>query len=114
LNTFCIQYFCYDDGMAETIMTKHPQKAAHGKEISKQKYDIMRAAIMETLTLSGLLTMDQLRSGVQERLQKTPFPGKIPWYCEVVLLDLEARKFVQRVREPKKPDRFQLWPDLPL
>ena len=97
--------------MAKTIVTKHPGKGRVGKEISKEKYDIIRAAITETLTLRGPLSEKALITEVEVRLQKTPFPGSVAWYVHTVRLDLEARKVIRKLREGDK-ERFEIWPDL--
>jgi hypothetical protein len=99
--------------MTETIFTKHPQKGRSGREISKQKYDAVRAAINEALALSGPLTHEELMRALEERLSKTPFPGDVRWYGETVKLDMEARKIVRRRKDGKK-EIYELWPDLPL
>ena len=102
---------CYSAPMTETIFTKHPGKGRSGREISRQKYDVMRIAITEVLALKGELTHDELVDAVTERLQKSRFMGDIPWYAETVKLDLEARKIIQRVKSDKK-DKYKLWPEL--
>ena len=96
--------------MTETIFTKHPQKGKAGQEISKKKYDLMRAAILETLTITPDLTEHALVDAVQARMA-TPFPGSISWYVHTVLLDLEARKMVQRMNG-KKEDQWRVWPEI--
>ncbi len=99
--------------MVKTIFTKHPQKGRSGREISQEKYDIIRIALTETLALKSPLTHEELMRGIEQRLSKTPFPGDVRWYGETVKLDLEARKIIQRLKEGKK-DRYQLWPELPI
>jgi hypothetical protein len=99
--------------MVETIFTKHPQKGTSGKEISKEKYDMVRIAITESLAIKFPLTEDQLVHEVEIRLAKTPFPGEVAWYVHTVRLDLEARRIIQRVTEGKK-ETFLLWPELPI
>jgi hypothetical protein len=113
LNTFFIQKPCYALPMAETIFTKHPQKGRSGKEISKQKYEAIRIALTEVLTLVSPLNEQEVTRVVEERLQKTPFPGDIGWYVHTVLLDLEARGVVQKVKEGKRVE-YRLWPELPI
>lgn len=95
--------------MAETIFTKHPQKGKAGREISKQKYDVVRTAITEILAVRGPMMREALISAIEERLSKTPFPGKVRWYGDVVILDLEARKIIRRT-----DNAYELWPDLPI
>jgi hypothetical protein len=98
--------------MTETIFTKHPQKGRSGREISKQKYDIVRSAITEVLAVAANpLSQERLMRALEERLSKTPFPGDVRWYSEVVKLDLEARKLIRRVKDGKK-EAYELWPDI--
>jgi len=96
--------------MTETITTRHPQKGVPGQEISKAKYDLIRATIVDVLVVQAPITLEALTEAVEGRM-RTPFPGKVPWYTKVVLMDLVAKKEVQRV-EGTKPQEFQLWPEL--
>ena len=74
--------------MEDRIFTRHPQ-GKNGVNISKQKYDAMRAAITEILAAGDMPHTDLVR-GVEQRLQGG-FDGSVKWYVETVKLDLEAR-----------------------
>ena len=92
--------------MEERILTRHPQ-GKKGVNISKQKYDAMRAAITKTLA-AGDMTHTDLVKGVEQRLQGG-FDGSVKWYVETVKLDLEARGVIERV--PKtSPQLLRLVP----
>jgi hypothetical protein len=51
--------------MVERIMTLHPQKK-QGVNISRQKYDVVRNAIVEALQIHGQLTYQSLVDGVHK------------------------------------------------
>jgi hypothetical protein len=87
----------------EKILTKHPLGKS-GKNISKEKYETLKKAILSALEKKEL-THDELF----ERLNKNlagKFSGSISWYGETVKLDLEARKLVQRTSS--KPQKYRL------
>jgi len=85
------------------ILTRHPL-GKNGKNISKDKYELVKQAI-----LSGLrdkeLTHTELFQELNKSLKAT-FSGNISWYAETVKLDLEARKIVERTSS--KPQRYRL------
>jgi hypothetical protein len=74
------------------IKTKHPEGKS-GVSISKEKYDAMRAAILDCLDEKGEMTYTELTKDINEKL-KDKFKGSINWYVECVKLDLEARCIV--------------------
>ncbi len=77
----------------EKILTRHPLGKS-GKNISKQKYQSVKKAIL--LALQGKeLTHTELFARLNSRL-KGRFSGNISWYAETVKLDLEARKIIER------------------
>ena len=87
----------------EKILTKHPL----GKKrvnISKEKYETMRKAILSTLQ-NKEFTHTELFDRLNKSL-KGKFSGSISWYAETVKLDLEARKIVERT--PSKPQKYRL------
>jgi uncharacterized protein DUF6958 len=90
--------------MAEgKILTKHPLGKS-GKNISKQKYETLKKAI-----LSALQNKELTHTELFDRLNKSlrgKFSGNISWYGETVKLDLEARKIVQRTSA--KPPKYRL------
>jgi hypothetical protein len=87
----------------EKILTKHPL----GKKrvnISKEKYETMRKAILSTLQ-NKEFTHTELFDRLNKSL-KGKFSGSISWYAETVKLDLEARKIVERTSS--KPQKYRL------
>jgi hypothetical protein len=87
----------------EKILTKHPLGKS-GKNISKQKYETLKKAIVSALQ-NKELTHTELFDKVNRSL-KGKFSGNINWYAETVKLDLEARKTVQRTSS--KPQKYRL------
>jgi hypothetical protein len=87
----------------EKILTKHPLGKS-GKNISKQKYDTLKAAILSALQ-NRELTHTKLFTELNESL-KGRFSGNISWYGETVKLDLEARKIIERTSS--KPQKYRL------
>ena len=90
--------------MAEDkILTKHPLGKT-GRNISRQKYDALKAAILSALK-NKELTHTELFSRLNQTL-RSKFPGNISWYGETVKLDLEARKIIERTSS--KPQKYRL------
>jgi hypothetical protein len=87
----------------EKIFTKHP-RGKSGKNISKQKYEALKGAILSALK-NGELTHTELFNQLNKSL-KGRFSGNISWYGETVKLDLEARKMIERTSS--KPQRYRL------
>jgi hypothetical protein len=88
----------------EKILTKHPLGKS-GKNISKQKYETLKKAI-----LSALQSKEVTHTELFDRLNKTlksKFSGNISWYAETVKLDLEARKIIERTSS-SKPQKYRL------
>ena len=75
------------------IQTRHPQRKS-GRSISREKYDQVRAAILEVLD-RGELTHTELMARLDARLRNR-FDGNPHWYGETVKLDLEARRVIER------------------
>ena len=82
-------------GMVEKIMTKHPQGKS-GVNISRVKYDTVKAAIIDTLQQNDSLTFTALTEQVNQALAGN-FDGSISWYVTTVKLDLEARGVIERI-----------------
>ena len=86
-------------------MTLHPQGKS-GVNISKEKYDLMRQAILESVQAHGQITFTGLTEDVRSKLEGK-FEGSINWYVTTVKLDLEARGILERI--PKSsPQRLRL------
>ena len=91
--------------MEEKITTLHPQ-GKKGVNISKEKYEIMKQSIIDTLREHGEMTFYQLNDAVSEKLAGR-FEGSTGWYYTTVKLDLEARKVLERI-PGSKPQRIRL------
>ena len=87
----------------EKIHTKHP-RGKSGKNISKQKYDALKTAILSALK-NKELTHTELFNHLNIGL-KGKFSGNISWYGETVKLDLEARKIIERTSST--PQKYQM------
>lgn len=79
--------------MSLKIQTRHPQRKS-GRSISREKYDQVRATILEVLD-RGELTHTELMTRLEARLRNR-FDGNPHWYGETVKLDLEARRVIER------------------
>jgi Family of unknown function (DUF6958) len=90
--------------MAEDkIVTKHPLGKT-GRNISRQKYDTLKRAILSVLKDSEL-THTELFNQLNKSL-KNRFSGNVSWYGETVKLDLEAKKIIERTAS--KPQKYRL------
>ena len=81
--------------MKDMIRTLHPQKK-QGVNISKEKYEIIRKAILNTLHSQKEITFMKLSRAVEKEVNGN-FEGSVNWYVTAVKLDLEARGQVKRV-----------------
>ena len=91
--------------MVEKILTLHPDEK-QGVNISKEKYETIRQAILSILGEQRETLFKDLPSGVERKLERD-FDGSISWYVVTVKLDLEARGLIIRV--PKSsPQRLRL------
>ena len=81
--------------MKDTIRTLHPEKK-QGVKISKEKYEIIRKAIMSTLRKQKEMTFMNLSRAVEKEVNGN-FDGSVIWYVTTVKLDLEARGEIKRV-----------------
>jgi hypothetical protein len=87
----------------EKILTKH-RLGKSGRNISRQKYDAVKQAILSALH-NKELTHSDLFQELNKRLTNN-FAGNINWYGETVKLDLEARNTIERT--PSKPQKYRL------
>lgn len=76
------------------IQTLHPDKDKQNKVISAEKYEVIKAAILQILQEQSL-THTQLMQVLHDRVHVT-FAGNAHWYGETVKLDLEAREMIKR------------------
>lgn len=81
--------------MKDMICTLHPEKKK-GVNISKEKYEIIRQAIMATLCAEKEMTFMGLSRAVEKQVG-SKFEGSVMWYVTTVKLDLEARGEIKRV-----------------
>lgn len=81
--------------MRDMIRTLHPEKK-QGVNISKEKYEIIRKAILSTLQAHKEITFMNLSRAVEKEVNGN-FEGSVTWYVTTVKLDLEARGKVKRV-----------------
>jgi len=81
--------------MKDTVRTLHPQKK-QGVKISREKYDVIRKAILGVLRTKKEMTFMALSRAVEKQLGDK-FEGSVMWYVTTVKLDLEARGEVKRV-----------------
>jgi hypothetical protein len=81
--------------MRDQIRTLHPEKK-QGVNISKEKYEIIRKAILSTLRAQKEMTFMKLTRAVEKEVDGQ-FDGSVSWYVTTVKLDLEARGEVKRV-----------------
>jgi hypothetical protein len=85
--------------MKDKVRTLHPGKK-QGVNISREKYDIIRKAIMSTLHKQKEMTFRNLSRAVEKEVNGT-FDGSVTWYVTTVKLDLEARGEIKRVRNSR-------------
>ncbi len=81
--------------MKDTICTLHPEKK-QGVKISKEKYEIIRKAILCVLQAEKEITFMNLSRAVEKEVNGN-FEGSVTWYVTTVKLDLEARGQIKRV-----------------
>jgi hypothetical protein len=91
--------------MSDRILTLHPD-GKQGTNISREKYEAMRATIEDLLRANGTLTFRALGDAVEKKLDGT-FEGSVGWYYTTVKLDLEARGVIERVGRGS-PQRLRL------
>lgn len=81
--------------MRDIIRTLHPEKK-QGVNISREKYEVIREAIMCVLQVQKEMTFMKLSHAVEKEV-KGKFEGSVTWYVTTVKLDLEARGKIKRV-----------------
>jgi uncharacterized protein DUF6958 len=81
--------------MKDMIRTLHP-KQKQGVNISREKYEIIRQAILSTLHAQKEMTFMKLSRAVDKEMNGD-FEGSVMWYVTTVKLDLEARGEIKRV-----------------
>jgi hypothetical protein len=95
--------------MDQRIKLLHPagRKAV---SIDKEKYDILRNAVLNSLKKKGESTHSEILEYVTDlfKRDKVEFEGSVEWHLEWVKLDLEARNMIKRVSD-KSPIRYSLF-----
>lgn len=92
--------------MEEKILTLHPE-GKNGVRISKQKYEQVKAVVLELIEEDGSISFKELTRVGRAVLEKEGFEGSAMWYLTTVKLDLEARNIIERI--PKKsPQEIRL------
>jgi len=81
--------------MKDVIRTLHPEKK-QGVNISRDKYEIIRKAILATLRVRKEMTFMNLSRAVEKEVNGN-FEGSVTWYVTTVKLDMEARGEIKRV-----------------
>jgi hypothetical protein len=81
--------------MKDMIRTLHPEKK-QGVNINREKYEIIRKAILSILRTQKEMTFMALSRAVEKDVHGK-FEGSVTWYVTTVKLDLEARGAVKRV-----------------
>ena len=89
----------------EKILTKHPQGKS-GRNIDRETYETLKAAILAALGKKEL-THNELFEHLNKKLNGK-ISGNISWYGETVKLDLEARKIIERTGP--RPQKYRLLP----
>lgn len=84
--------------MDDKVQLKHPR----GKKpvsMSKEKYNILKTAVIKYLRTKGEATFNELSSAIQKdfKVKGQAFEGSLPWHLEWVKLDLEARRVIRRI-----------------
>ena len=85
------------------ILTRHPLGKS-GKNISQDKYELMKKAILAALRKKQLTHIELFEELNRNLANK--FTGTVSWYGETVKLDLEARKIIERTSS--KPSKYRL------
>ncbi|HQV95410.1 MAG TPA: hypothetical protein PLA27_12255 [Anaerolineales bacterium] len=85
--------------MKDLVKTLHPEKK-QGVNISREKYEMIRKAIMSELRSNKEMTFMKLSRAVEKEV-RGKFVGSVMWYVTTVKLDLEARGEVKRVQNSR-------------
>lgn len=86
--------------MDQKIQLIHPE-GKKAVSIGKEKYDLLRKVILDSLRSNGKSTHEEILHSITEdfKRDKIKFTGSLNWYLEWVKLDLEARHEIKRVKE---------------
>jgi hypothetical protein len=81
--------------MRDKIRTLHPEKK-QGVNINREKYELIRNAILCVLQTKKEITFMNLSRAVEKEVDGK-FDGSVMWYVTTVKLDMEARGEIKRV-----------------
>ena len=85
--------------MNEKVQLLHPEGKKLAR-IDKDKYDVVRKAILQALKKGPLRHKELLEAVLADfKKHKTKFEGAVEWYMEGVKLDLEANKLIVRLKD---------------
>lgn len=84
--------------MNEKMRLKHP-RGKKPTSMSKEKYNLLKPAVLKYLRAKGEATFSELSTAIQKdfKTRRQTFQGSLPWHLEWVKLDLEARRLIKRV-----------------
>ncbi len=91
--------------MADKVLIQHPQ-GKHGVSISKARYELVRATILDLLHDYGEISLTELLMRC-EQILVGQLEGAISWYTTRVKLDLESRGEIERV-PGASPEKIRL------
>ena len=77
----------------------------NGVNMTKKKYDTIRKSILDSLDKNDM-SYSNIAQAVKDGLVNS-FQGSIEWYVEVVKLDLEEIKLIERIPNTK-PQLYKL------
>lgn len=92
--------------MSERFQTLHPDENKSGVNIDRDKYELVKKAILDAIEEREQVPFRELSDEVMKRLSET-FDGSVGWYTTTVKLDLEARDLIKRL-PGKSPQVLQL------
>jgi hypothetical protein len=81
----------------ETILTRHPEGNQSGVQLTRNKYNLVRDAMLRALSANTDMTLRELTREV-DRLLWGRFNASIPWYVKTIKLDLQARHVIEEVQ----------------
>ncbi len=82
--------------MEERITTLNPDKGKKGVTVSRQKYDLVRDALVKFFKSKPELTIAEMKKCIGDKV-KGRLEGSLEWYVMAVKLDLEGRGVLERI-----------------
>jgi hypothetical protein len=93
--------------MTNTVQLSHPDPSKKGAIIDRQKYEVVKEAIITIINKSGVITFKELIDEIEAQLTSQNFDGSPSWYCTWVKLDLESKQIIERIKG-SSPQKLQL------